>query len=171
MLYFLGCHLTDLVYGICGKPKEVIPLSMPIGTDGVTSDDFGMAVFRYENGVSFVKSTAVEVGGFERRQLVVCGTKGTVELKPLEWPGGACDGVFSPQKTCIREAYDTNWHAKGECHETATYGRYDAMFRAFASYVRGEKQPPLFLRVRERTAQPDINSLRRKKHRKKVRKP
>ena len=79
MLYFLGCHLVDLVYGIMGEPEEVIPLSTSIGTDGVTADDFGMAVFKYKNGVSFVKSTAVEIGGFERRQLVVCGTKGTVE--------------------------------------------------------------------------------------------
>ena len=83
-------------------PQEVIPLSQPIGTDGVDADDFGMAVFKYKNGVSFVKSTAVEIGGFERRQLVVCGTKGTVELKPFEWLGGECPGVFQPQTTGVR---------------------------------------------------------------------
>lgn len=142
MLYYLGCHLIDLVYSICGMPQEVIPLSMPIGTDGVTADDFGMAVFKYKNGVSFVKSTAVEIGGFERRQLVVCGTKGTVELKPLELRGGELDGVFSPQTTGVREAFDENWHAKGEYHDTAVHGRYDAMYRAFADYVRGEKKNP-----------------------------
>lgn len=142
MLYYLGCHLIDLVYGICGEPDEVIPLSQPIGTDGVTSDDFGMAVFKYKNGVSFVKSTAVEIGGFERRQLVVCGTKGTVELKPFEWLGGECPGVFSPQTTGVREAFDENWHTKGEYHDTEVHGRYDAMFRAFAAYVSGEKKNP-----------------------------
>ncbi|MEE0898059.1 MAG: Gfo/Idh/MocA family oxidoreductase, partial [Acutalibacteraceae bacterium] len=142
MLYYLGCHLIDLVYSFCGEPNEVIPLSQPIGTDGVTADDFGMAVFKYKNGVSFVKSTAVEIGGFERRQLVVCGTKGTVELKPFEWLGGECAGVFSPQTTGVREAFDENWHAKGEYHDTAVHGRYDAMFRAFADYVTGEKKNP-----------------------------
>ena len=142
MLYFLGCHLVDLVYGIMGEPEEVIPLSTSIGTDGVTADDFGMAVFKYKNGVSFVKSTAVEIGGFERRQLVVCGTKGTVELKPFEWLGGECAGVFSPQTTGVREAFDENWHAKGEYHDTAVHGRYDAMVRAFAAYVSGEKKNP-----------------------------
>ena len=142
MLYYLGCHLIDLVYGICGMPEEVIPLSMPIGTDGVEADDFGMAVFKYKNGVSFVKSTAVEIGGFERRQLVVCGTKGTVELKPFEWLGDDSPGVFSPQTTGVREAFDSNWHKKGEYYDTAVYGRYDAMFRAFAAYVSGEKENP-----------------------------
>lgn len=142
MLYYLGCHLIDLVYDICGMPEEVIPLSTSIGTDGVTADDFGMAVFKYKNGVSFVKSTAVEIGGFERRQLVVCGTKGTVELKPFEWLCGEVPGVFSAQTTGVREVYDANWHKKGDSHVSPVHGRYDAMFRAFASYVNGEKQNP-----------------------------
>ena len=142
MLYYLGCHLIDLVYSICGEPDEVIPLSLPIGTDGVTADDFGMAVFKYKNGISFVKSTAVEIGGFERRQLIVCGTKGTVELKPFEWLGGECNGAIQAQTTGVREAFDENWHIKGEYHDTEVQGRYDAMFCAFADYVNGEKQNP-----------------------------
>lgn len=143
LLYILGSHLIDLVYSIQGEPEEVIPLSASIGTDGVTAEDFGMAVFRYKNGASFVKSTAVEPGGFERRQLVVCGTKGTVELKPLEWhcPDARTD-VFSPQITGVREAFSQDWHVKGEYHETEVFGRYDAMYRAFASYVRGERENP-----------------------------
>ena len=134
--------LIDLVYDICGEPQEVIPLSQPIGTDGVTADDFGMAVFKYKNGVSFVKSTAVEPGGFERRQLVVCGTLGTVELKPFEWLGGDCPGVFQPQRTGVREAFDKNWNTKAEYHDTPVFGRYDAMFRSFGKYINGEKQNP-----------------------------
>ena len=110
MLYYLGCHLIDLVYSICGEPDEIIPLSMPIGTDGVEADDFGMAVFKYKNGVSFVKSTAVEPGGFERRQLVVCGTKGTVEIKPLEWLDLECHSIIQALTTSVREAYDNDWN-------------------------------------------------------------
>lgn len=142
MLYYLGCHLVDLVYSICGMPEEIIPLSTSIGEDGVVAQDFGMAVFKYKNGVSFVKSTAVEYGGFERRQLVVCGTKGTVEIKPLEWLGGELEGVFSPLKTVVRESYSAGWHDKGKCHDSEVYGRYDALYKAFASYVRGEKENP-----------------------------
>ena len=145
MLYFLGCHLVDLVYGILGTPEEVIPLSTSIGTDGVTADDFGMAVFKYKNGVSFVKSTAVEVGGFERRQLVVCGTKGTVELKPLEWAGENIPGVFQPHTTGVFEAYDdetTTWQTPGKRYVSDSFGRYDTMFRSFAAYIKGEKENP-----------------------------
>lgn len=142
MLYYLGCHLIDLVYSICGEPDEIIPLSMPIGTDAVEADDFGMAVFKYKNGVSFVKSTAVEPGGFERRQLVVCGTKGTVEIKPLEWLDLECHSIIQALTTSVREAYDNNWNKKAEYYTTPIFGRYDAMFRAFADYINKEKENP-----------------------------
>lgn len=145
MLYYLGCHLIDLVYSICGSPLEVIPLSTSIGTDGVTSDDFGMAVFKYKNGVSFVKSTAVEIGGFERRQLVVCGTKGTVELKPFEWYSNELPDVVQAQTTGVCEALGDkckSWGVKGNHYNVPVYGRYDAMFKAFAQYVSGKKENP-----------------------------
>lgn len=142
MMYFLGCHLVDLVYSICGAPDEIIPLNTSIGTDRVDAEDFGMAVFKYKNGVSFVKSTAVEIGGFERRQIVVCGTKGTVEIKPIEWYSDGISGVVAPLTTGVREAFDKGWQTKGEYHDTPAYGRYDAMFRAFAAYVRAEKKNP-----------------------------
>lgn len=142
MLYYLGCHLIDLVYSICGEPEAVLPLSVSSGIGGTEAEDFGMAVFQYKNGVSFAKSSAVEMGGFERRQLVVCGTKGTVEIKPFEWLMGECPGIFAAQKTGIREVYSDAWHEKGAYHDTPVHGRYDAMFRAFAAYVNGEKENP-----------------------------
>lgn len=146
MLYFLGCHLIDLIYSICGKPDEILPLSMSSGLDGVSAEDIGMAVLRYKNGLSFAKTTALEISGYERRYLTVCGTKGTVELKPLEWEPGNVQDMFSAQTTQVMEAYaqdgHEDWHKKREGRWLPVFGRYDAMFRAFASYVRGESQNP-----------------------------
>ena len=84
MMFFLGCHLIDLIYHIQGEPDEVLPMNCCTGFDGVTADDYGMVVYRYKNGISFAKSCAKECGGYMRRQLVVCGSKGTFEIKPLE---------------------------------------------------------------------------------------
>ncbi len=39
MLYFLGCHLIDIVYQIMGEPQSVIPLSVATGIDGVDGED------------------------------------------------------------------------------------------------------------------------------------
>ncbi len=140
MLYFLGCHMIDLVYSIMGEPLEVIPLSCSSGLGGTEAKDFGMAVFKYKNGVSLAKSTAIEMGGFERRQLVVVGTKGTVTLCPFEWAVKGRSDVFAPQVTTVKECYSENWHIKGEVHDSEVHGRYDAMFNVFAEYVNGVKQ-------------------------------
>lgn len=141
MLYFLGCHMIDLIYSIMGEPQEIIPLSCSSGLEGTAAEDFGMAVFKYKNGVSFAKSSAVEIGGFERRQLVVSGTKGTVELCPFEWIVKDAQDVFSPQITTVREAFG-GWHDKGNRYTSPVHGRYDAMFRNFAKFINGEKENP-----------------------------
>ena len=44
-----------------------------------------MAVFKYKNGCSFAKTSATEGCGFLRRQLVISGSKGTIEINPIEW--------------------------------------------------------------------------------------
>lgn len=138
MMFYLGCHLVDLIYRIQGKPERVIPLNKCSGVDGVTAEDFGMAVFEYKNGVSFAKTSAVELGGFARRQLVVTGTKATVELKPLEWyvPG---TGDQWTGRTVQRSA---GWHTPWEYEKSEPVDRYDLMMASFAAMVRGEKENP-----------------------------
>ncbi|MDO5479381.1 MAG: Gfo/Idh/MocA family oxidoreductase [Clostridia bacterium] len=137
ILFFLGCHLIDLIYGIMGKPDEIIPLSRKTGTDGLTTTDFGMAAFTYKKGVSFAKTTDVEMGGFARRQLVVTGTKGTVEIRPLE-----NHKEYPTTTSSYREVFDTAWLSDVEFVTTEKFDRYDAMMKSFAQMVRGEKENP-----------------------------
>jgi len=137
MMFFLGCHLIDLIYSIQGTPKNIIPLNKCSGVDGVTTEDFGMVVFEYENGVSFAKASAIEIGGFERRQLVVTGTKKTVELKPLEW---FFDGGKLVTGKYVRESRD--WGALTQQQTSEPFDRYDGMMISFAKMVNDEKQNP-----------------------------
>ena len=53
MMFFLGCHLVDIIYSIKGMPKKIIPLNKCSGVEGVTAKDFGMVVFEYENGIGW----------------------------------------------------------------------------------------------------------------------
>ena len=135
MLY-LGCHMIDLVYLFMGAPLRIIPFNKSTGLDGVDCRDNTAAVFEYERGVAFVRASAVEVNGFARRQLVICGSRGTVEIKPLERP---CIAKF-----CGIEEHDA-YHDKGR-EECATTGerwkRYDEMMLDFAAFIRGEKKNP-----------------------------
>ena len=140
MTFFLGCHLVDLIYRIQGEPKNIIPLNTCTHTDGVTAQDYGMAVFEYDNGISFLKTSARELGGFRRRQLVVTGTKATVELKPLEWYTG--NGTIATTRT-IRSM--ESWVEESVSEESPPFDRYDNMMASFASMVRGEKTNPYTL--------------------------
>lgn len=140
MLFFLGCHLIDLILSIQGEPKEVIPLSTASNINGVTSQDIGMVVFKYENGLSFAKSCAAEVGGFMRRQLVVCGSKKTIEINPLEIldEGGLQHSVI--RSTTYQEAQKLNWWNSTEKTDSEMFNRYDNMMRGFAEIVMEKKE-------------------------------
>lgn len=138
MMFFLGCHLVDLIYRIQGKPKRVIPLNKATGADGVTAQDFGMAILEYENGVSFAKSTAEDVGGFDRRQLVVSGTLGTVRLMPLEMPWDENDRLNL--YTNVTEYTGLDWFNRGTTTKSAPYDRYSNMIEDFALITLGKRE-------------------------------
>jgi len=139
MMFYLGCHLVDLILRLQGVPERVIPLNKCSQVEGVTAEDFGMAVFEYNNGVSFAKTSAVELGGFARRQLVVTGTKKTVELKPFEMHEKDGSSWLYTGKTEYERA---SWSDLGTYSRSAQFDRYDAMLAAFGAMVRGEKENP-----------------------------
>lgn len=146
MQFFLGCHLIDLIVQLQGIPSEIIPCNKETGFDGVTATDFGMTVFKYPNGISFAKACDAEPGGFARRQLVVCGEKGTLEIRPMEKyivPAPDEKNMY----TAIREVYydkaaKLGWNYDGEYRQLDPFNRYDHMTRSLASYIRGEAKNP-----------------------------
>ncbi|MBR7133138.1 MAG: Gfo/Idh/MocA family oxidoreductase [Clostridia bacterium] len=140
MLFFLGCHLIDLIYTIKGMPEKIIPLSRASGLDGLNVEDFGMAVLEYESGVSVAQTNDIEYGGFPCRHLRVVGSKKTVEIKPLEMFIG--NNLMSSVKTVYSSL---DWCDKGESCEFEPFGRYSNMLNSFAAMVRGEKTNPYTL--------------------------
>ena len=147
MMYFLGCHLIDLIYQIQGEPDEVIPLNRATGIDGVTADDFGLVLLRYPHGVSFAKTCSAEVDGHARRQLVICGTRGTIEIRPTEiWAADNPVHYGAPLTARWKETFvspeEKVWYDGGARGETALFDRYEPMLRDFARMVRGETVNP-----------------------------
>lgn len=136
MTFFLGCHLIDLILQLQGSPKRVIPMNRSTHNDGILSVDFGFVLFEYENGISFAKINGSETGGFARRQLVVTGTKKTVEIKPLEM---FADGGQYTEQTVYE---NSGWGDCGEKSRTEPYNRYKDMMKSFAEYICGEKVNP-----------------------------
>lgn len=135
-LYYLGCHLIDMVCQFMGFPDEILPLSASTGNEGVTSEDYGFALFKYKTGVSFVKTCSSELNGFDRRQLVVTGTKGTMEIRP--WEISAPGGIRTEAKLTLLNEKTAHWSDSSEKLATDVFDRYDTMMRHFAAQVRGE---------------------------------
>jgi predicted dehydrogenase len=82
----LGSHLVDLVVGLLGEPEKVHPFprhSSPVD-DGM--QDNMLAVLEYPRATATVRTSNIEVEGFARRHLTLCGTGGTFHIQPLDNP-------------------------------------------------------------------------------------
>ena len=135
MMFYLGCHLIDLIISIKGLPQKVYPFNRSTGKDGVTACDYGLALLEYPEGMSIAKTCMAEYGGYERRKLVVCGTKASVELSPLEW-------LIKKKANQFTEKIDYaewDWQTKGVRTQGEIHDRYDDMMQGFAAICRGDK--------------------------------
>ena len=142
MTFYLGCHLVDLVIKFKGFPKKIVPYNFATGIDGVTAEDNGMAVMLYKEGASFIKACAVETGGFMRRQLVVCGSLGTVEIRPLEAftdKGGSVLRSTSKETLMKDGEISADWQACST-NRNFEFDRYDPMLRDFAERIKTGEQ-------------------------------
>lgn len=146
MMFYLGCHLIDLVMLLQGVPEEVIPLNAATGYGDINSEDFGLAMMKYPRGYSMVRTAATEIGGFDRRQLVIMGERGTIEIRPLEINVQENKASrFATQATKREVILDDNQSRVTNVSTADQFDRYDAMIRAFAAMVRGEKINPYTL--------------------------
>ena len=135
-MFFLGCHMVDLVLLMAGVPEKIIPLNKSTGIDGINAVDHGFTVFEYKNGISTVRATLTECIGFARRQLVVCGDRGVIEIKPLE-----VSGSYPTSRLSI--TFDRQFSGSYvEQLLPEAPGRYDTMMLDFAEMVKGNKENP-----------------------------
>ena len=133
-MYIFGCHLIDLVIGFLGQPLRVIPYLKQTGDEGVEVPDTTLAVLEYPRGISTVRVSSVEVNGFGRRQVVILGTRGSIEIKPIERPTAV---------TFARSVGGNVYCDRKEVVELPPLkGRYDDLMLDFAQCVRGEKGNP-----------------------------
>ncbi len=130
MMFELGCHLIDLVVGVLGKPASVTAFAQHASRQEDKLVDNMLAVFSYQRALATVKSSGMEVEGFARRHLVVCGTEGTVEIEPLDDP--AARVALSQPRGEYKNGYQEAQFPK--------YTRYVDDAADMAKIIRGEKE-------------------------------
>ena len=137
IMYILGSHLVDLIVYVLGEPKKITTFMKHTGLDGVDFEDNNLAVLEYDKALARIYVSSVEVNGWGRRQLMVSGSKGTVNIVPLE---EKCTMTYSDLDIATKTYADMKVNVDvadvpGSC-------RYDDMMRDFYDYVTGEKKNP-----------------------------
>jgi predicted dehydrogenase len=135
-MYIFGCHLIDLIAAMMGRPERVVPFQRRTWTHMDRLYDNGLAVLEYPNATATVRTSVVEVDGFKRRQLVVCGDEGTIEIKPIEPP--ALRLTLSRDRGQFKAG-------RQDVALPPMSGRYDDQIRELARIVRGEIGNPYSL--------------------------
>ncbi len=132
-MFELGGHIIDPVVHILGRPQKVTPFARHNSSIDDGWPDNQLAVFEYPKATVTVRSAMVEVEGGPRRQFVLCGTKGTFDIRPLE-PAAARLALDAPRGEFKKGYQDLKFPKSG--------GRYDGDFVEFAQVIRGEKAFP-----------------------------
>lgn len=127
-MFELGCHVIDAVVTILGRPQKVTPYNRALSGDGFFDNQ--IAVLEYEKATVTVRSSLLEVEGGPRRQFVVCGTKGTFDIHPLEPPAARL--ALDAKRGEWKRGYQDVKFPK-------MTGRYDGDFADLAKVIRGEK--------------------------------
>lgn len=140
-LYIFGGHLIDLVLLMLGRPDKITPYSKQTGTYGDTLCDNGMAVLEYRKATAVIRATVVEVEGFLRRQLVVCGTKGTIEIYPVE-PFNQKHLMPPKLRMALTEPVGRYKTGYQDVVFPRMPGRYEEQMVEFADIIRGMRQNP-----------------------------
>lgn len=128
IMFELGCHVLDLVIGVLGEPERVTGVDRQVRTTDALRDNM-LAVLEYPKAIATVKSSAVEVEGFARRQLTVCGTEGTFHIQPLDNPSARI-ALSKPREGFKAGLQDVS---------LPKFTRYIADAADMARVIRGEK--------------------------------
>lgn len=139
-MYIFGCHLIDVVVSMLGKPDRVTPFQRQTQPE-VKVYDNGLAVLEYPRATVTIRTAALEVEGYQRRQLVVCGDEGTIDIRPLETFD---TGSAQPLKLRLALSKPRDSYTKG--YQDVVFppmpGRYDEQLLELARIVRGEIANP-----------------------------
>jgi predicted dehydrogenase len=129
-MFELACHVIDVVVKVLGKPAAVHPFGKATRAPGDAMPDNQLAVLEYPKATATVRCNHADPFGGPRRRFAVAGTKGAMEIVPLESGKGTLH---------LTEARGEFVKGANKLELKVPAGRYDGEFRDLARVIRGEK--------------------------------
>ncbi len=133
-MFELACHVIDAVVTLLGRPAAVHPFTKrtraaAAGQADTTADN-QLAVLEYPRATATIRCNHADPFGGPRRRFHVAGTKGAMEIMPLE--SGRCRLMLTEP----REDFRSGVH---DLTLKVPPGRYDGEFIDLAKVIHGEK--------------------------------
>ncbi len=138
ILFNLGCHPIDMIVAMLGRPDNVTPFLKSVPGSPVRSMNNGLAIMEYPQAYVMCHACSREVDGQRYRRFKLCGTKGSIDICPLE----RFDGEPLTLRLTLREgnvAYSAGTHI-------VDFGiqrdRYRDQLLEWAQVINGEIENP-----------------------------
>jgi predicted dehydrogenase len=139
IMFNLGCHLIDFIISMLGRPEKVTPFlkSTPGAANGAKNNC--LAVLEYPHTIVSLSACDLGANGVNHdRRLKICGSRGAIELSPLEH----FDGKPLQMELILHEGNDE--YSAGS--HTLDFGiksdRYEDQLLELAKIIRGEMKNP-----------------------------
>ena len=137
--YIFAGYLIDIIIQMIGEPDKISSFLQKTRDDKLI--DNGLAVLEYPRATATVRVSVAEISGYDYRRLIVCGTRGSLELCPIELRGPE---IGKPLKVRLTLKQDCGPYTAGthiiECD--ALGHRYARQLVDFAKIVRKEMENP-----------------------------
>jgi predicted dehydrogenase len=136
IMYNLGCHLIDFIVAMLGKPERVLSVRKPLAGHRPDATLNALAILDYAHGFAEIRACSTRHIAASGRRLLICGSKGTIELCPIE----RFDKGLELSLALAEPAggYDAGRHTVAFA---PVRDRYENQFRQLFSIVRGETAP------------------------------
>ena len=138
IMYILGCHILDVVISLLGRPEKVTPFLKSTSNVEAGINNNCLTIIEYPHGTATLRACSYEVEGLQHRRLTVCGTKGTIELQPLERQDGS-EINFRLTLLEANEEYSAGTHL---VKLDGIADRYKGQFFELAQIINGEIENP-----------------------------
>ena len=138
IMFNLGCHFIDLIISMLGRPENITPFLKSI--PGIPNEPKNncLTILEYPYATVTLRACSLEVDGLQHRRLKICGTKGTVDLSPLE----RFDGVPLEMRLTLledNEEYNAGTHI---VKFAGRNDRYEEQLLELAGIINGEIKNP-----------------------------
>lgn len=127
-MFELACHLVDAVVGLLGTPDAVHAFARKTGLGSTDIPDNQVAVLEYPRATATIRCNHGDPFGAPHRCFRVTGTRGAMEIQPLESGKGVLY-LSEPLGGFVR--------GENRFALDVPKGRYDGEFRDLARVVRG----------------------------------